>query len=577
VRVEGDVQNVIVNASEQTGFQGQVHVGGSLLGTLEVNNGDVNLPGPATAILIDGDVVGHVLVHSALDRDLVVNGAVANSGSSIVLSSALPQLASVSVSTGMHGTLDCAGALRQVDLCGVADGSIRLGDISGQVNLWNGLDGTLTAGTLIGGILGAGELYIGGNTPEGGLKGTVTLTGNVQQGAMIEIAGPAGLAGLLSLDDLCGAIHVTNDVSAGLVIAGIVDSSGAIQIDGDLAGRGYITAGAIGKGGQVQIDGGIGTDARMEASTDLLGDLTVTGNVEGLIDIGGMLGPDALLEIDGNVRESGTVLVGGSLRGELDLGWLDGAVRVGGDMAGLIDILYCIGDPDPNDVYAGHIHVIGGFEPYEGGPDPLITAFDMGAKANIVFGYDGNDWRHQWAEGAEVIISTAPYPYTENTPSAHVWMTTGCFADVNCDWRIDEHDRKPFYQALDDPWDYAATYPGLGEPNPEWDPEHPDDVPRFLSGMVLFAGDCNCDGAFNSRDTDPFEVLVLDGLCVHACGGIGRAMDVAPPEETAAAIVASVPSEAIPGAQAVIEASIPLYTDPDVQDYWATVRDNLGE
>ncbi len=398
-------------------------------------------------------------------------------------------------------------------------------------------------------------------TPED-LNNTLWLqVGDIAAEGSVEVTGSIGETGLLKIT---GGPDVPTTVNGSV----IVDENlvGDLEIVGDIA-----------EAGLLEIGGDVEAGGRVSVSADLLGTLHVPGDVDGLVHVGGMLGPDGVLEIDGNVRESGTVLVGGSLRGALYLDWLDGAVRVGGDMAGLIDILYCIGDPDPNDVYAGHIHVIGGFEPYEGGPDPLITAFDMGAKANIVFGYDGNNPDHQWAPGAEVIISTAPYPYTENTPSAHVWMTTGCFADVNCDWRIDEDDRAPFYQALHDPWDYAGTYPGLGEPNPEWDQEHPDDVPRFLSGMVLFAGDCNCDGAFDSRDTDPFEVLVLDGLCVHACGGIGRAMDVAAPEETAAAIVASVPSEAIPVAQAVIEDSIPLYTDPDVQDYWATVRDNLGE
>jgi hypothetical protein len=517
VSVEGDVQNVIVNASEESGFQGQVHVGGSLLGTFEVNNGDVSFPGPATAILIDGDVGGDVLVHSALHRDLVVSGAVANSGSSIVLSSALPQLGSVSVSTGMHGTLDCAGTITQVDLWGVVDGSISLGDIVGPVNLWNGLDGTLTGGTLIGGALGGGELYIGGNNPEQGLNGTVTLSGAVEEGASINVGGAAGLAGSLIVGDLLGTVHVVFDASGALETTGLVAPSGVVQIDGDVTADGHVTVG-----------------------TDLDGTLSLD-TLNGYVNVRG--GLSGRLEILGNV----------------DKATVGHAISVDQDLAGQIRVYGSLYD-DPNEVREIEI---GGAMPFPGA---------------IAVDWDGDQELDRW--WPEAIIRVGQIDYRQNDWQARVYDISSCRGDLNGDESVGFPDINPFILALNDAQsgssNYAAAFPGLegsmtyhGDTTCD-DPPHLgfEDINPFVALVTSGCCDADCPGC-SQQDGDGMNGMMYEG---------GEGLPgMLPPEELAAQLAANVWPELYPDLVAMVAANIDLQPDEESQAYWQAVYAALTE
>jgi hypothetical protein len=275
------------------------------------------------------------------------------------------------------------------------------------------------------------------------------------------------------------------------------------------------------------------------------------------------------------------VQVGSHFQGTLNINTLAGYVNIDGDMAGLIDVTGCIGDSDPNHPFAGHIRVNGGFRPYQGGPSPRIQAFDMGSpRSYITFDYDCTG--DPWASGAQVVLEADPFPYTHNTPSARIWSCVYCFADMNNDGSINSSDGTPFgtgpfFLALNDPAQFARNFPGLGEANPEWDPNDPEGVPRFVSGPALFHGNCNCDQYFNWDDEADFLDLVSSHACVNGCSGRGEMSRLAP-EEMASELIANIDPEILPETPALMEETIALYPDqPETQEYWQTVQENVSQ
>jgi len=406
VSVEGDVQNVIIHAypDAEHGFRGQVGMGGRLLGTLEVN--DVNSAGKDAAILIDGNVIGDVLVVGPMHRDLVVNGAVESSGT-IDLSSSVAEDGLVTVADGLQGTLDCAAVSGQVDIRGEVDGSLDLGNINGHVNFWNGFDGTLTAIAL------GGELFVDGdpNDPNQGLNGTVTLSGDVLDGASIEIDAPAGLAGSLSVGDVLGTIHVTGDVSGALVINGCL-------VDGEAAGV-------------VQIDGDVVVGAEVGIAEDLQGVVSL-GALNGYVQVRGEL--SGYLEVLEDVDKT---TAGPAIRVEESL---TGQIRVYGPL-----------DADPNEA---DVIQIGGAMPF---PGAFTVDFD---------GYDEDD---DWDSRAYVLVeqsdpndpNSGPARYNGNSPAVRVYRVTSCLGDMQNDASVNMYDITYFVAAQTGPDQYAAIAPGL--------------------------------------------------------------------------------------------------------------------
>jgi len=324
-------------------------------------------------------------------------------------------------------------------------------------------------------------------------------------------------------------------------------------------------------------DGG-GFQGQVSIGGSLLGLLEVVGNE---LAGPGMVAPSGVIQIAGGMPYGSQVQVEGDIQGTLSSAMLAGGIDIGGDLSGLIDVLYCIGDSDPNHPFAGHIRVNGGFRPYQGGPAPRIQAFDMGSpRSYITFDYDGSG--DPWASGAQVVLEADPYPYTHNTPSARIWHCVHCFADINNDGSINSADGTPFgtgpfFLALTNPAQYALNFPGLGEANPDWDPNDPEAVPRFLSGPILFHGNCNCDQLFNWDDEPDFLDLVSSHACVNGCAGRGELSRMAP-DALATEIVANVDPEILPDAPALMEETIALYPDqPEAQEYWQTVQAYVGE
>ncbi len=352
---------------------------------------------------------------------------------------------------------------------------------------------------------------------------------------------------------------------------------GLLEVVGnELAGPGMVAS-----SGLIQITGGMPDDSQLQVEGDvqgtlnsgtLAGDIHVGGDLYGTIVVTNSVEPSGLIEIAGDMWYLSLLQVGGHFRGQANMSALEGAIHIGGDMSGLIDVLYCIGDP-------GHIRVNGGFRPYPGGPAPRIEAFDMGSpRSYITFDYDCSG--DPWALGAQVVFHADPCPYTHNTPSARVWHCVHCFADMNNDGSINSADGTPlgtgpFFLALNDPPQYALNFAGLGEANPDWNPNDPQAVPRFLNGPVLFHGNCNCDALFNWDDEPDFLHLVSTHACVNGC--IGRdALERVTPDELATEIVATVDPAILPDAPALMQETIALYEgEPEPQAYWQAVKDNI--
>jgi hypothetical protein len=497
VSVDGDAQNIRIGThSASDGFMGQIHVGHDLFGLLEVVGGGVNNPGPLEAIVIDEDVTGQILIQTALHRNLVVTGSVAQ-GATVTL----------------EAPVDPAAL-------------IQLGSLAGSLFIQD-------SGGAFAEIAGAIEQ-----------TGLVRATAGITETGLLSIAAGSGISGEVSIDQAF---------------------LGELELDAQIA-----------EDGVIEIAGEVAADARVWVGSNFLGTFHATSDYPGALEIDGMVGPAGLILIDGEMPYPSLLEVGSHFRGTLEIEALAGYVHIGADMSGLIDVLYCIGDSDPSHPFAGHIRVNGGFRPHPGGPAPRIEAFDMGSpRSYITFDYDCSG--DPWASGAQVVFYADPFPYTHNTPSARVWHCVHCFADMNNDGSINSADGTPlgtgpFFLALNDPPQYALNFAGLGEANPDWNPNDPEAVPRFLSGPVLFHGNCNCDQFFNWDDEPDFLDLVSSHACVNGCAGRGELSRMAP-DALATEIVANVDPEILPDAPALMEETIALYPDqPEAQEYWQTVQ-----
>lgn len=85
--VEEDAQNIIIYSGSDTGaFEGQVQIGASLGGTLQLLGGPVNDAGPQEAVVIGANLTGQVIIENALERNVVVYGNVDRTASGVAIS-----------------------------------------------------------------------------------------------------------------------------------------------------------------------------------------------------------------------------------------------------------------------------------------------------------------------------------------------------------------------------------------------------------------------------------------------------------------------------------------------------------
>jgi len=463
------------------------------------------------------------------------------------------------------------------------------GDAMGQVVLYGPYAGTIQiygdAGTLLLASLPTGSVAVTGNMWN--FQTIAGFEGHAHFGSLYWFrvgqagyGGEFGPLGALVVDgDLTGYLHVYGGALAGTVtISGNVTPDAAIATPyGPLSGTvqvGYLDGPVyVGAGSAADLTGSVTVDH------DMTGLVSINGNLTGELAIGGTLLPEGLIDIGGEMPYPSHVQVGGHFQGTLNTDALAGSIHIGADMSGLIDVVNYIGDNDPNHPFGGHIRVNGGFRAYEGGPAPRIEAYDMvSPRSYITFDYDASN--DPWEAGAEVVFEADPEPYVKNTPSARIWHSVYCLGDMNNDGNINSADGTPFgtgpfFLALTNPAQYALNFPGLGEANPEWDPINPQSKPRFISGPVLFHGNCNCDMVFDWGDRRAFLDLVSSHACTN-CEGQDE-LSRMPPEELASEIVANVDPEILADAPALMQETIDLYSDqPEAQEYWQAVQENVG-
>ena len=403
------MQNITIHASADPGhaFKGQVHVAGSLLGTLQVN--EILRPGSEAAILIDEDVVGDLVVGGPVHGNLVITGKVASTGS-IALSSVLADDASLTVNGGVHGTVEAAAVAGVLHVDSDVDGTFDLGSISGGVSFGNGFDGQLSATTLTGGLLIDGDP----NDANQGLNGTVTFSSDVAAGGVIEIDGPAGLTGHLNLRDLLGGIVVTGDVSGRVGVHTLGGETyedgpyGILQIDGDLVAAGQVAVGA---------------------------------------ELTGLL----------SVRQlSGRVCVRGDLSGRVEV--LESLIRTEADPAICVD-----------EDLTGQIRIYGPFDADSAEDDVVVIRGAMPFPGAFTVDFDGYDENDDWDSSVYVVVdqsdpndpNSATARYNDNTPAVRVYRVTSCLGDLDNDGSVGFSDINPFVAAQAGPAQYAALMPGL--------------------------------------------------------------------------------------------------------------------
>ncbi len=276
----------------------------------------------------------------------------------------------------------------------------------------------------------------------------------------------------------------------------------------------------LGENAVVTVDG----DLKVFAVTNLLGAVTVYGDlVSGFMCSGGGDLAGSVV-IHGSPRPDSSIMLGGNVSGKLSIGSLPGPTvgnpgtrfTVLGDVTGEIRI-----DNELGSV----IEIFGGYGLNDSTLISVGTIAETGAIAVDWNGYDAGD---EWVTGAEIVIEDAPggaVTLTGNNPDWQVYEVTECVADMNNDGIVNFNDVDGFTAAMVSIENYAAAYPGLG-------------------GSALYHGDMDRSGVINFNDLDLFVDCIVAGGCPTSAGECGGERDGGrSPAQMAAALAGGVAPE----------------------------------
>lgn len=225
-----------------------------------------------------------------------------------------------------------------------------------------------------------------------------------------------------------------------------------------------------------------------------------------------------------------------------------GTIDIGGDLSGQVILR--------KPLQSGRIHVRGSLVDNPAGHEIEIPAID--SNGAIAIDYDGWQEGDEWEEGATVVIGSTTY--TENMPSMNIWEIQRCKGDMNNSGWVTVADFDPFLMALNDPQLYEQTYPGL-------------------EGSILWHGDCNCDGVFDSDDFDEAKDLMARECCTTDCLYFNCEVDpIGPtPLSTATMLNGAVSAHMRPALFATVMDLAEDSSDPPRAAFWGQVLTLLGD
>ncbi len=226
-------------------------------------------------------------------------------------------------------------------------------------------------------------------------------------------------------------------------------------------------------------------------------------------------------------------------------------------MAGEID---CFPLYDVNaDLSGGYLIVYGSLTD----TGSITTGEFAGDTEFIVVDYDGGV-ADGWESGGTITVGEQTY--YGNTPSARVWATSDCRADLDGDDDVDLDDIDPFVLALTDMESYSLDFPGLGGTAED----------EYAGGSRVWHGDLDCDSDLDYDDVDPFVARVSEGCCDPNCGECPGGGDGLSAQQLAAGMLAHVPSQRH-GLLRDIASAVADRLTGQRRAYWLAVRQYLGE
>lgn len=381
-------------------------------------------------------------------------------------------------------TLDVGTMTGDIDIDGdTGPGAmIEVDDMTGDITVTGTLSGAVMGKISVGAMEGNIEVgTLSGDITAGSLTGDITLTTTssttlngditIQSTYSDTIAIPVNYSGTIKIED--PNMPVASLGSGGEITLDTTNRrfSGAIDIEGDLAGSITITGDLTDLRGPVTIGGAITSTGKIDVSK-VLGRIDVTGDVTRT--------DEPPIHIRGPVTNSSAQSVP--------------RITVGGTLNGVIAIDGALDDVNTS------------------GAEIDVNAFASGAGAYpaIAVNYDGVDTdTDEWESGATIVVDSTPY--SGNTPAASIYEVSSCMGDMNGDRVVDPNDgspsepNSPYAIALEDATvnmdsvHYAQKFPGL-------------------EGSRDYHGNCNgrSDGTqanFNSGDNGAFANLKSESCC----------------------------------------------------------------
>ncbi|MBU0641455.1 MAG: hypothetical protein KKB50_21555 [Planctomycetes bacterium] len=270
----------------------------------------------------------------------------------------------------------------------------------------------------------------------GDLSGLVTVSGDlpwflvmgdIPTGGHLEVGGSVGDSHVEG--SVSGTIEIGHALYGQLFVNGMLNN-GALEI-GDITGTGWLLlmAGSSANGTHINIARDL--DGYLESRTDLACDVTIGGDMNGMIEVG---------EYSADLL--GCLDILGDLTGTLDInGDVTGDIHVGGNMAGSIDIAAYLN---------GEIQIDGSLLVNQAVDFEIQTSLLLPSTAAITVDYDGWNESDVWQPGAKVRTSYKIFEGNSPNEAENIWEITRCKGDMNNDEVVNGFDIDPFVTALGD-------------------------------------------------------------------------------------------------------------------------------
>ena len=331
------------------------------------------------------------------------------------------------------------------------------------------LDGNVMVGSMLNFTANLATIgdpaHTGSITINGPYDGNIHIGGAMDGTIQVRLGDMSGQ--IVCTDDLLRVI-LDHDLTGDLTVHGDLDtlnaddSTGNIHIGGILTSSFSVTNDL---GGSVYI--GDELYGNIFVHNDLTAGVTVAGDLSGNINIYG-----SMYDASGG-QGGGCISVDNDLTGN---------IAIDGDLGGAISVVGNFHDINA-DLSGGHIIVDGSFLA-DASID--VTGQFAGTTEYIVIDSDGWDEQDSWVTGATVTVDSIEY--TENTPAALIWETSGCKGDMNNSGELEQED----YDS------YTVILPGL-------------------TGSHVWRGDVDCSGVIDAPDIGALLFFLEGGCCLGDC------------------------------------------------------------